>query len=505
MARLRRDVMRRRLERDLARSFDEPMIGLVAATAALISGNPAPLAVVPDFPAEALGAEIGSAYYLAPWTLETLVNELLATPKDKHLETGGTRVFRHDRFKALRLLCRSVAALENAEDGIFLNDHDVFTEMGRIAQRQFPWQRGVANAPSLYRALLLYGSGSAAQYFEQASGISVSDFVKVGAWLSAALDRSDHVERDTDLLSLNLSPDVRDKALGKLAIRHLDARRYAKAKRDRRLHTAYRPSILRDFPIIAFGKDGERLRAPLPELIMNRYTSGLYLDVVGGGSAVWTGIGERFERYCVDYLTETLRPYEVLGERAYGPKKTRHRTPDVLVAKAGRIVLVAECKAKRMPFEARFADEPFEAATSGFDEVGKGIFQIWRYFSHCRRGLASGEDLASDCACAVITADTWLTMARNEHERTLGRAHALADAEGDIQPGDRRAVAICPIDDVEFVLQNGDADALFSAMRRVAGGEQAGWMLAAAHQPKLAQPRPYPFTDRIAEILPWWE
>src|SRR3546814_8050672 len=67
-------------------------------------------------------------------------------------------------------------------------------------------------------------------------------------------------------------------------------------------HTAYRPSILRDFPIIAFGEKGERLRAPIPELIMYRYTSGLYLDVVQGGSAVWTDIGTRFERYVLEYL-----------------------------------------------------------------------------------------------------------------------------------------------------------------------------------------------------------
>src|SRR3546814_5906992 len=90
-------------------------------------------------------------------------------------------------------------------------------------------------------------------------------------------------------------------------------------------HTAYRPSILRDFPIIAFGEKGERLRAPIPELIMYRYTSGLYLDVVQGGSAVWTDIGTRFERYVLEYLQAMMSPYEVIGEQVYGPKKTRHR------------------------------------------------------------------------------------------------------------------------------------------------------------------------------------
>src|SRR3546814_12301857 len=83
---------------------------------------------------------------------------------------------------------------------------------------------------------------------------------------------------------------------------HVVSRNLAARMRKGHRHTAYRPSILRDFPIIAFGEKGERLRAPIPELIMYRYTSGLYLDVVQGGSAVWTDIGPRFERCVLEYL-----------------------------------------------------------------------------------------------------------------------------------------------------------------------------------------------------------
>jgi hypothetical protein len=34
---------------------------------------------------------------------------------------------------------------------------------------------------------------------------------------------------------------------------------------------------------------------------MYRYTTGLYLDVVRGGAAVWTEIGKRFETYVLGY------------------------------------------------------------------------------------------------------------------------------------------------------------------------------------------------------------
>src|SRR3546814_18233724 len=90
-------------------------------------------------------------------------------------------------FQTLRALQGILIKLENAEDGMFLEKHDVFYEMARIAQRQFPWQRGVTNAPHLYRSMLLYGPGSACEYFESSAGISLSAFVQTGDCMSGAL------------------------------------------------------------------------------------------------------------------------------------------------------------------------------------------------------------------------------------------------------------------------------------------------------------------------------
>lgn len=91
-----------------------------------------------NLPPEAVGAELGSPYYIAPWALETLVNELLATPKPPGFGVGRTRAMDPRTFGTLRVLNNLLVKLENAEDGIFLQKHDVFYEMARIAQRQFP-------------------------------------------------------------------------------------------------------------------------------------------------------------------------------------------------------------------------------------------------------------------------------------------------------------------------------------------------------------------------------
>lgn len=504
MSRLSRDLRRRKLEKLLGYSKDEPMIRLVTKIGAVLGGNSGARHSVLDLPEDAVGAEIGSKYYIAPWTLETFINELLCAPKHRVPATGTSRELRSDSYAVLRILTNLIIALENAEDGIFLEKHDVFTEMHRLGQRQFPWQRGMGNSPSLYRSLLLYGTGSAADYFERDVGLTTADFVKVGVWLARALDCSDGVNRNTDLSSISITPEVRERALSRVAISHNDACARARRMRATNLHTAYKPSILRDFPVIAFGAYDERLRAPLPALILERVTGGHYLDVVGGGPTVWSEIGERFEQYCVNYLSVMLAPYTVHGEYFYGPKKIRQRTPDVLVSDGDEVILVAECKAKRMTFEARFSEDPITDAATGYAEIAKGIFQIWRFLSHARRGISGTPRVRSDCLGILLTVDPWLTMARNQEEKVFAAAHALADKEGSIETADRCHVPVCLIDDVEFALQNGTATTFIDACRELSFGKKKGWILSVAHVSEPSVTRPYPFRERIGDILPWW-
>jgi len=503
MGRLGRDIYRRKLARYLSHSIDESMVSLISAVVAVQSGNPKALPTVRDLPPEALGAQLGSPYYIPPWSLETLVNELLVTPKIEGFGTGHTRTLDAERFQTLRVLHGILVSLENSEDGIFLEKHDVFYEMARIVQRQFPWQRGVFNAPHLYRSILLYGTGAAGEYFEANAGISIADFVKIGASLSSTLKKNDLMRRDRDLSEIGITPEMREIALAKFSIPHAEARRRAAKMRTGRRQTGYSPSILRDFPVIAFGEHGERLRAPLPELITHRCTSGLYLDVVQGGATVWTGIGRRFENYVLEYLQTMMSPYEVVGEQVYGPKKAQQRTPDVLVFGGAGIVAVFECKAKRMSFDARYADDPVAAASVGFDELAKGMFQIWRFFAHARGGLTGDRNVPPDCQGVIVTADSWLAMARNQADSVVAAAHALADAEGGIHEQDRREIAICQIDDVEFALQHGTADSFLTACREIASGDKKRFMLSVAHAGVCESQREYPFKDRIAELLPW--
>ncbi len=94
-------------------------------------------------------------------------------------------------------------------------------------------------------------------------------------------------------------------------------------------------------------------------------------------------------------------------------------------------------------------------------------------------------------------------MASKQAEKVIAAAHARADAEGGINEADRREIAFCQIEDVEFALHNGTPDSFLTACRKVASGDKKGFMLSVAHTADRDAQREYPFKDRIPELLPW--
>jgi hypothetical protein len=200
-----------------------------------------------------------------------------------------------------------------------------------------------------------------------------------------------------------------------------------------------------------------------------------------------------------------LEGYDVEGESEYGLKKNRFRTPDVLAGRGGEIQFVMECKAKRMTFEARYSDDPVGEARRGYEEIAKGIFQIWRFWSHSRRGI-SMRPVQRDCLGMVVTTDPWLSMAKNLEEEVTAIATRMArETDTDINEEDRRPVAVTQIDDIEYTLQTGNAASFFRAVEEGTRGDKLGWLLCNIHKPLDLPQRAYPFEAELASLLPWWK
>ncbi len=239
---------------------------------------------------------------------------------------------------------------------------------------------------------------------------------------------------------------------------------------------------------------------------MNRVSAGIFYDVVGGGRPVWSDYGRRFESYCFDLLSTMLPEAGFEREWRYRTRLGGMDTPDILMcAPDGSIRLPIECKAARMSVAARFGKNSSD--DRGYEEIAKGVFQIWRFACHCREGR-TGRTIHPDAKGVVLTLDEWFAARHVHIEKVMETAHRLAD-ESDIEilAGDRRPIAFCTISEFEEVMERATVSSFLAAID-LAATDRRGWIFTVVHQ-EVADPtaefRPYPFLDRAHDLLPWFK
>ncbi|CAN5498507.1 hypothetical protein BH10PSE12_BH10PSE12_08090 [soil metagenome] len=498
MQNLGQKLYREKLARLLAKTTLYDVVGMTWSAWAIQNGQEDIARRYMQFSAEVTDGSAGAPYVLYPWQLETLVNYAMAAPLRRD---PRRRKLITQQFSTIFQLVKLVQRIEEADDKAFLQQRDVMYELHRLTQRQFEWQRGFSNMPRSYRALLMFGEGLAGAHFEARVGCTVPDFIEAGFYLFAgATNSATRIWRNHELPK-GVTSDVRKKVLARISWTPDEAVREAKRLRSPRGHIGYEPSVLRRKPILLFGATGEDAMAPLPPLIMQRITSGLYFDIVDGGGAIWSEVGRRFEDYCLRYLKAMLTDYAVDPEYRYGPRARSFDSPDIIVSDSGGVRLLVECKAKRMPVEARFSGDPIGDAAAAYAEIAKGVFQIWRFLSHARRGLLD-HAVAENCLGIVVTADPWLVMGQKLHPEVMAIANALADEKDpEISAEDRRRVPIVLVDDLEYILQHTDIPNFFDRLRSLSR-DLTGWEWSLTHGLVAGSERPYPFADELRASLP---
>ncbi|WP_294271803.1 hypothetical protein [uncultured Sphingomonas sp.] len=490
-----------RLGTHLSQADDEAFLRMLWTLNALQSGREdVARRFLNGYPPDAATDGILGPHAIYPWELETLANELLTTEK------GPYRIFNCRDWNAIGSLVNRLRAVENAEFGVRRAEVNIFVEMGRIGARQFPWQRGYAGIPSLYRNAYIYGQGECAAYLQQAHNLTLSDMTLVGFSLFAVFYAEPAIRPAIDMRAIHefgISSDAFHRTLDRISRPIESLKREASTLRNVGLVTAYKPSVLRQYPCIQVGHRGRVLVAPLPDLIMDRVTNGLFYDVVGGGGPVREEIGQRFEAYSLALLRETLDA-RFEPEATYRTRLGAIATPDVLMCgEDGGVTLAIECKASRMSVAARFGDVP--EADRGYEEIAKGVMQLWRFFAHCRQGIAPNR-LAPDAQGMVLTMDEWFAGRSTVIPQIMARANELADASAhEIPAEDRRAVAFCTVSELENVLITATPSSLAEAVQ-IGSGDRAGWIFSILHAETAAgktAPRNYPFEEALNDLLPW--
>lgn len=504
MTKVKADLYRRRLATALSRADDEHFIQLCWSVDAIQSERVNQARRYITFSDADATADPASKRLVYKWAIETLVNEILTTRKTR-IKDGPIKRLDCSKFNGIAYPFDLLNNLENEEYGLFNKPEDVLKEMSRIGFRQFAWQRKFLTAPNLTRSIKLFGGREAGLHFENQYNLRVEDFVLSGFATWAFLRERPVVTKSLTVKELDLSPEVYDRTMSVISRPIAELRTEAmKLRSSAQLPVAYKPSILRRFPCISFDK-GQRVRAPLVNLVLERVTSGLYYDVITGGGGVRNEIGKSFESYCRDVIAKSLIDLTCLPETKY---INGTATPDILIFDGKKCRLVAECKAKRMTVAARFGDDPMTEAPEGFNEVGKGMFQIWRHFSYVRRGLLPGHEFAPDAMGVVFTLDPWLQMTSSRYNELKKIAEQFASGDPEILTEDKKLVAFCPVQDLESTLSTATTESLLAVLRQAASEKHAGHLIQDLHSeidvPKLKTAREYALASELVTLLPWW-
>lgn len=446
-------------------------------------------------------------YHIHKWTLESLVNAYL---RSKQLRRRGDRAFRTLDTQNLGSpihLMKLMNELENADDGLALQRLDVIGETHRLAQRQFHWQRGKVSKAAFFKAAYLFTFQEAAEYFETKFGISIHDFCFSGFALYAMLCEHPAVQTRPKAINVPIDGETLAKGLAIFARPEDSIRREAASMPQVTTHAAYQASVLRKWPCISSPKEG-LMYGPIPDLVIERCTNGLYYDLVDNDGRLRDLIGKRFESYCGLLLSSLLSGLKIAREYKYG--RDNIDSPDLFLTRGEETVAIIECKSKKASIAVKLGEEPDLLKSSALDELAKGAFQVWRFRSHVRRGIVKppGGKLSNNAIAVVVFLDTWMVLSHSQQDEVLRRAVAMSRAKDpEIEAIDQVPVAFCNVDDMEFVLHRCTDVTFLDVLAEAAKPERAGWLLSSLHSevaPGVDEDKGDPLDPYLSDVIKWW-
>ncbi|MCV3765540.1 hypothetical protein [Rhizobium sp. TRM95796] len=495
----------------LERANDLDCLRMIWAVDSIQSGNDEAAKPFLKYPKEAVTSDMSDKFAIYKWELETIITSLLTTPKDKP-QAGRYHFTNLQDFNSFSFLVNILRSIEEGEYNLTASADKVLEEMYKVGQRQFSWQRGY-NSEQLFRYAFVYGQGECGHFFQEQNGLSVSSFIFMSLVLFGVQAQAPFKE-EIDVSSLDVAQEDMEKTLNILSSDITDIRKRAKklnldAMKALKgpLKTAYMPSVLRQKPIVRIDRPHRKplYISPLTPLIMHRATAGLYYDIAKGPKRLLSEANSRFEDY-VRVLTKGFNPrLETLQGAAYGTKANRIDPPDCLVKDGDAIVAIIECKATKLTFAAQFSENPIEAERAKFDQLVKGIYQVWRFFSHARRGIYAEHSVSPTAYGIVLTMDNWMQMADKLRRIAADRARELAAQDIDITAADMKTIIFVSVQELADTCIVTETDEFLQVLSHACHPRFEGYSLPQIARECGIQLTEKKFPLKMNHLLPWWE
>lgn len=497
------------LMKKLSDTDDHPILVMAWAIRILQSRHAENARSFLRYPVEAENPSKFSDFRVHNWELETLLTVNFNTPKfgyPVHMrEPVDTR-----EYSELADLINLVKAVEQYESKKRVTVENIMAEFHKISHRQFPWQIGWEHVANLYRHIFIYGQGECAKYFEETYGLTVIDFVasafalyvqtQLGPWC-----------KPLEVFPIKVADGAMAKTIGMVSSEIWNTKRESLgmfkrfAKSLGYINVGYHPSYLRIKPLVTSAVLNGQYIAPFPEFVLMRATVGLFYDLISAPTAVMNDARLRFEEYGRKVIKAYLPEFEPEPSVPYVHKNSPAETPDILMKRDGQIVVVFECKATKLSFQAQYSDDPAKDARGQYEQIAKAVFQLWRFFCHVRLGIID-HPLAEQVAPIVLTMEAWTQTSAELRVQMIERANEMAAAkEPDMTEADKRTPVFVSIAELEYVLSRSTADQLLGTFEAATLPEHGGWSVNSVRDtvyPDPEQFKAYPLDP--GELMPWW-
>ena len=341
---------------------------------------------------------------IAAWDLSTIAREAIL-----HAQPNGTK--RLNSEAAVRRVIGVIRDIENEASGLRLHSDNgenniVFIELLRITHRQFPWQQGNLKS-SIVRNLKIFSAPEIAPMVERRTGLSVKAFFLLGLSLSGHLLSKCGINSDQDYSAFGISRAQAQAFFDRLSMDYRDLRRVIESHEGIDANWDYMWNPLEATPLISLdAAHPNRLHCPVPDLLLRRFSGGLYYDLVEE-----SGFGNAFGAAYEDYIGEVLAIafsstfYSVHKETPYLVGKDIHNGPDWIVCGPEGNLFI-ECKTKRLTQAAKSASGEVPL----LDDIGKiadAIVQHYKNVLEAIHGKSQWEPTPQPSWPVVITFEDW--------------------------------------------------------------------------------------------------
>ncbi len=445
-----------------------------------------------NYPGEAKDYKIGGKFFIPPWSVDAVIREKLYLGSSD----GSKKIINLRNWNNVARLFNAYAGLANAESLMDYSPSEIVAAMPRIFWPQYDWQIGVSGIYRIGRAWHVYATDEGNAAFFEKHGVGLETFVKAAFGIVVGVDNHPSVKPDL-LSSIGVSSlemyRVR-KIIGNSIKEHFD---WAKDNYDPNVPRDFQRNPIKERPIFELQKPhGPTYYVPSRESLLLRITDGLYYDIVSNSDARRRS-GEAFEQLCFKIIKHYLND----GLFIQSEQPTKYGvSADILVEdKVNSSGIIVECKIRRIPRRVFVSPDPFNECEDDFEDIVKGIVQIWRTYDDLYRSLAW------KMVGVVLQYDPWTIMGKAFIKELFELAHKKAESIG-VPVESRIPVALVGYYDFEQSLRSYSHTDIFDAVTTWATDEFYGWELVSILRKRdiVAKKPVFDYRELAVGRFPWW-